>query len=165
MDLTLLVAPSLLFALLQYKSNAHSQDVKLIQERLEKFLREREVNEKKLPDGSRLKRSLDLIRAIKPKSIGETLFRAFVAYLFFIVAEHCSAAIGWKFSGNVLWNPSGDDSGLMLTIASLFSICMVCLAGATCFQIWGISREKKTVTNANAEVKEQIELLMSYKME
>jgi len=164
MDLTLLVAPSLLFALLQYKSGVHAQEVKLIQEGLEKFLSERNFDEKNLPGWSRLKKNLDLVRAVKPRGISEWLIWTFVAYLSLISAEHCLAALGLKISGIALWNQSGAGAGFMLTIASAFSIYMVVLAGATCFQIWEISQEKKKITEANAEVKEQIELLLSYKM-
>jgi len=159
MDLTLLVVPSLLFVLLQYKSIAHSQEVKSIQESLAMFLRERKVDEKNLPDGSRLKKNLDAILTVKPRGISEWLIWTFVAYLSLISAAHCSAELGWKINGIILWNPSGAGNGFMVTIASLFSIYMVILAGAACFQIGGISQEKKKVTEANAEAEEQIEVL------
>ena len=125
-------------------------------------MRAREVDEKKLRDGSPLKKNLDAIRVLKPKSIREGLFRAFVAYLLLIAAVHCAGALGWEANRMILWNP--DDGDLRVTIASVFSAYMVCLAAATCFQIWEISREKKVISDANSAAEEQIELLMSYNL-
>ena len=164
MDLILLVAPSLLFALLQYKSSAHSQEVKLIRENLEKFQRTHDVEKmlKKMgTQKNRLKENLDVVD-IEPKGIGDWLLWSFIPYLLLISAAHCAAALGWNISEITLWKPAdADDIGFHLKIGSLFSVCMVLLAVATCAHIWMISREKKKVTKANAEAKEKVELLKS----
>ncbi|MDA7967659.1 MAG: hypothetical protein MPK31_01795 [Gammaproteobacteria bacterium] len=161
LDLVLLVAPSLLFALLQYKSSAHSQEVKLIRENLEKFLGGYDVK-KMLLQKNQLKESLDAVLTFKPKGIGDKLLWSFVAYLLLVSVTHCAAAFGWNVSDITLWKSAdADGKGFYLKIESLFSVYMVLLAVATCVQIWGISREKKKITKANTEAEGQVKVEQS----
>ena len=146
MDLFLLAMPSILFALLQYKSTIRDSEVKSIQKNMEEYLEKSPVDEKKLR-GNKLKKNMDFIRAgtVKSKGVEKKLLFGFAFYLVLIALIYVLDVWGVLGSNN----SQGNDYIITLSAwwsspTSWLSSYMFILVCATCYQIFStVSKEKE----------------------
>ena len=159
MDLFFLVMPSILFALLEHRRNAHATEVKSIKKNMEK-----DLNDENNLQINKVKANIDFIRAVEPKGVGGILFGLFAVYLALIAVFHVLDVWGVLESKNSLgselilsptfWTSWTSWFPLFSSPNFCLPLYMLGLVGITCYRIlWVFSREKKKIVESYRAVK------------
>ena len=155
LDLFFLVMPSVLFVLLQYKDNSHSNEITRIKNELEKVIQPSKADQ----NNGRLKKQIDVVRNAEPRRISKWFIRVFVGYLLILSSFYFVNALGFDILKYTVPSSSGIFRGVELKAVTLLALFVLLMTVYMALEIYSFNRKETRVEKARRKAEDYISAL------
>lgn len=157
MDLLPLILPSILFAVLQHRSDVHAREVKSRKKEVKKRLPSQPANNRDAHILDLMKNEIDYLLAMQPTGVYQPLILFFALYLLVIAVLHVAASLGF----NILDYAVFEFNAFNLTQKSILSIYMMILVIWLVWNFMSIWREAREANRINKKSEEYLAVARS----